>query len=347
MEGEVGAGASLPYCPRIAASASKETRMCSGGETPQPREHPRRVTAGAAHTASCLDGGIAVIFNPKAGGGRAARHRRRLEELLKACAGSIPWAVMETRSRGHGRELAAEAAAQGASIVAAAGGDGICGEVANGIAGTGARLGIIPLGTGNDLAREVGLTGGVDHAVRTLVHGTPRAMDLGKVDGWFFANGAGCGFDAVVARRVGQGYRWLRGRAVYIAAVLHSLRTFRAASFTVEADGRIFTLNAMLCYVANSRSTGGGMLIAPAAKIDDGLLSVCIVKEVGRAEFLRAFPQVFRGTHVHHPKVLMMEVRNLWVSTDPPLPVLADGDVVQTSPCRFTAVPSAIEVMVP
>ena len=293
------------------------------------------------------DGGVAVILNPKAGRGRAGRIRRKLERLLREHAQGTPWTLVETQYRGHARELAAEAAANGASVVAAGGGDGVVGEVVNGIVGTAARLGIVPLGTGNDLARDLGLAGGLNHAVWTLFHGTPWSMDLGKVDGWWFANGAGCGFDAVVAQRVGAGYRWLRGSAAYVAAVLDSLRTFRAAHFSLEVDGRALTLKAMLCYVANSCSTGGGMRIAPNARLDDGLLDLCILTEVGRAEFLKSFPRVFRGTHIHHPKVLMLQARDVRLATDPPLPVLADGDVIQTAPCRFTAVPAAVEVLIP
>ncbi|MGC8669000.1 MAG: diacylglycerol/lipid kinase family protein [Chthonomonadales bacterium] len=316
-------------------------------EPPEPQAEPQQERRGAALTAAALDGGVAVILNPKAGGGRAVRVRKKLERLLHEHAGATPWTLMETRTKGHARTLAAEAAAQGASVVAAGGGDGTCGEVVNGIAGTRARLGILPLGTGNDLARDLGLCGSLDFAVSTLFHGRPRIIDLGRVDGWFFANGAGSGFDAMVAQRVGQGYRWLRGSPAYVAAVLHSLRTFRAAAFTMEIDGHVLSLKAMLCYVANSRSTGGGMRIAPSARMDDGLLDLCIVKEVGRGEFLKAFPKVFRGTHIHHPKVLMMQARDVWLSTDPPLPVLADGDVLQNTPCRFTAVPAALEVVVP
>ncbi|HLV81020.1 MAG TPA: diacylglycerol kinase family protein, partial [Chthonomonadaceae bacterium] len=220
-------------------------------------------------------------------------------------------------------------------------------DVAAGLAGTPALLGVLPLGTGNDLARALGLYGSLERAVETLFTGRPRRLDLGCALGRPFLVAAGCGFDAVVAARVNRGGPLLRGTAAYIAAVLECLQTFRPAALRLTLDGQPLEARAMLCTVANAPTYGGGMRIAPDARLDDGWLDVCLVGDVGRVEFLRAFPRVFRGTHVTHPKVTMLRARHICVESDPPLPVNVDGDVLGATPATFTLAPHAISVLAP
>jgi diacylglycerol kinase (ATP) len=294
---------------------------------------------------------VTVILNPASGRGTGRARRPELEQLLaQAADGENPhvrWDIVETTSPGSGAKQARRAAEAGASVVAAAGGDGTYGEVVNGLVGTPARLGILPLGTGNDFARTLGLAGDLPTAVDTLFRGCPKPIDLGRVGDRWFINVAGCGFDAVVAERVNRGYRRLHGAAAYVAAVCHSLLKYRPAHFHVTVDGAEYELEAMLCSIANSRTYGGGMIIAPDAAIDDGWFDLCILEKTGKIEFLRAFPRVFRGTHVTHPKVLMLRGRNIRVVCDPPMPVLVDGEVLGTTPADFTLHHHAIEVMAP
>jgi diacylglycerol kinase (ATP) len=297
---------------------------------------------------------ISVILNPKSGRGQGALRRPELEHLLTEAAqkarhsgGCFKWEILETHAPGHGIELAAQAVEQGADIVAAAGGDGTLNEVVNGLVGTGARLGLLPFGTGNDCARHLGIGTDLAKGVQTVLFGRPHPADLGRVHGRWFINVAGCGFDAVVAERVNRGFRTLRGTSAYIAAVIHSLMTFPPARLRLTVDGELHELRALMCSVANTSSYGGGMRIAPDAQIDDGLFDICVIKEAGRVEFLRAFPRVFRGLHTTHPKVLMFRARNVLVESDPPLPVLIDGDIFGTTPAEFTLTPHAIDIMVP
>ncbi len=298
---------------------------------------------------------IVVVLNPAAGRGQGARRRAELERKLAATASQTrgnqadcaEWRIVTTTAPGTAGALAAEAAAQGADVVAAAGGDGTLGEVVNGLVGTGARLGLLPLGTGNDFARCLGIGTDLDLAVRTLFSGVPQPVDLGRAQDRWFINVAWCGFDAVVAERVNRGFRRLHGTAAYIAAVFQTLLTFRPAAMRLTLDGETRQERAMLCTIANSQSYGGGMRIAPDARIDDGLFDVCLLRETGRLEFLRAFPRVFRGTHVTHPKVMMLRARHIAIESDPPLPILIDGDVVGTTPVEFTLSPRAIEVLTP
>ena len=123
------------------------------------------------------------------------------------------------------------------------------------------------------------------------------------------------------------GFRHLRGTAAYVAAVYQSLMRFRAARMRVTVDGEARELRGMLCCIANSQSYGGGMRVAPEARIDDGLFDLCLLADATKWEFLCAFPRVFRGTHTTHPKVTMLRGRVIEVESDPPLPVLIDGEV--------------------
>src|SRR5579884_56309 len=294
---------------------------------------------------------IVVILNPASGRGRGARRRAELEHHLRQSAERRPdtpcWEIVETAGPGHAADLAAEAAANGADLVVAVGGDGTCRDVAAGLLGTPARLGLIPLGTGNDLARALGLDGSLERAVETLFTGRPKPLDVGRAQGRPFLVAGGCGFDAVVAARVNRGYPILRGTAAYIAAVVECLGAFQPAVLRLTLDGQPLEARAMLCPVANAPSYGGGMRIAPEARLDDGWLDVCIVGDVGRGDFLRTFPRVFRGTHVSHPKVTLLRAKRIVVESDPPLPVNVDGDVMGTTAAEFTLTPHAISVLAP
>lgn len=292
---------------------------------------------------------ITLILNPTAGRGRAAKLRPELERLLTETAKASPdpseWHIVETNAAGQATALAAEAVRQGAETVAAVGGDGTLSEVLNGIVGTGAQLAVIPLGTGNDFSRTLGFGTDLPRAVQILFHGLPKPIDLGNVHNRWFLNIAGCGFDAVVAERVNRGFRRLHGSPAYIAALLQSLLTYRPAALRLTLDGAVHAYRAMMCSVANAQYYGGGMRIAPDARLDDGLFDLCIIGETGTVEFLRAFPRVFRGTHTTHPKVTMRRAREVTIESDPTLPVFLDGDLCGTTPATFTLAPRAIEVL--
>jgi diacylglycerol kinase (ATP) len=292
---------------------------------------------------------VVVVLNPVSGRGSGAANLARLRKsLARACDESrFSVEMVETRGPGDGARCARDAAESGASIVAAAGGDGTISEVVNGLVGTGATLAVLPLGTGNDFARHLGLGTDLELAVQTIFHGAPQALDLGQVQGRWFHNVAGCGFDAAVAARVNRGFRFFRGRSAYIVAVLQCLLTYRAVPMRITVDGERFERRAMLCSVANTSTYGGGMRIAPDAVIDDGLFDIVLLADVGAIEFIRAFPSVFKGAHTTHPKVTMLRGQHVLIETDAPAPVLVDGEVVGTTPVEFVIYPHVLNVLVP
>lgn len=294
---------------------------------------------------------ITVIVNPEAGRGSARQWMGELEVRLSLAIQSthriISWQILETSGPGDATELAREAIRGGANIVAAAGGDGTIGEIVNALVGTDVALGVIPMGTGNDFARSLGIGTDVDRAIYNLLEGVPIAIDVGRTQGRYFVNVAGCGLDAVVAQRVNRGFRWLRGTYAYVVAALQTLLTYRATLIRLTLDNEVIETKAMLCSVANARYYGGGMRIAPDAMLTDGLYDVCLLEAVGKIEFLRTFPKVFKGRHITHPAVRMLRSKYVKVESDRPLPVLVDGEIVGTTPAEFEMLPGALNVMGP
>jgi diacylglycerol kinase (ATP) len=290
-----------------------------------------------------------IILNPAAGRGRGAQLRPQIEAALPDVV------VVETTRSREATILARRAAENSAELIVAAGGDGTLGEVANGMMGSGAKLGILPLGTGNDFARCLGIGTKIEFALETLKSGSFRALDVGKVEisgeTRFFLNVAGAGFDSRVAARINEHrpriLAKLSGTGAYLVGCLSEMRRFPLADFRLEVDGRVVKSRAVLCAIANASSYGGGMLVAPDADLEDGLFEVCLIKELSRGAFLRAFPGVFRGKHIHHPAVSMFRGAKVRLECEPPLPVLVDGDIMGETPATFEILPRAIEIMAP
>lgn len=292
---------------------------------------------------------IAIILNPAAGRGRGAGFKTQIESALPDAK------IWQTTRAGEATELARRTVQEGATLVVAAGGDGTLGEVLNGIFGRGAKLGVLPLGTGNDFARCIGIGTGLENALQVLQSGTARAVDVGKAEigetSRYFLNVAGAGFDSRVAARINDHrpklLSKLSGTGAYLFACLAEMRRFPLADFRLELDEKIVETHAVLCAIANASSYGGGMLVAPGADLGDGLFEVCLIKELSRGAFLRAFPSVFAGKHIHHPKVEMFKAAKVRLESEPALPVLVDGEIVGKTPATFEILPRAIEVMAP
>ncbi len=292
-----------------------------------------------------------VIVNPFAGRGRGRRvwHRvrRAFEEAGVACR------VHFTEAPRHATELAAQAAGQGWNAVVAVGGDGTVNEVVNGLLagapqGTAPPLGIVPAGSGNDFVKLLDLPYRRPRdVVGRLLAGRVRAVDVGRANGRYFTNGVGWGFDGHVALEA-QRVRRLRGLAVYVWALIKSLRRYRNAHMRVEVDGEVHEMVVTLAAVANGACYGGGFWLCPHAVIDDGWLDVCVGEAMSPARILRIVPLVMRGAHVGQPDVHFFRGRAVTLSSDVPLPAQVDGEILDTALTRLHAevVPRALQVLV-
>jgi YegS/Rv2252/BmrU family lipid kinase len=287
---------------------------------------------------------VSVIVNPAAGGGRAGRLLGAVGTALSAAG--LEHHVERTRSLEHARELALAATAAG-EVAAAFGGDGLIGAVAGALNGTDGVLGVLPGGRGNDLARVLGISQDPAAACQLLASGTVRPLDLGEANGQTFVGIASCGFDSE-ANRVANETRLVRGNQVYAYAALRTLARWKAASFTLRLDGgEQRTLAGCTIAAANSKAYGGGMLMAPDASLEDGLLDLVTVEDRPKLELLRLLPLVFKGEHVNKPNVHVERAREVEIAADRPFTMYADGDPIAELPVTVRAVPGAVRAIVP
>jgi YegS/Rv2252/BmrU family lipid kinase len=294
---------------------------------------------------------VCLIVNPSAGGGKAAR---ALPEVLPALAGHGLRVRSElTRDLAHARELARAAAFAGETVLCLSG-DGMVGAVADALRELpDALLGVLPAGRGNDLARVLGIPIDPVQACATVAGGFSRKLDLGEVGGQAFVGIASAGFDSDCNRIANEAPPWL-GNLVYAYSALRVLVGWRPARFdiTIEPDGdaslrKDHTFVGYSVAAANSKAYGGGMLLAPDALLDDGLLDVVVIERVSKLRFLANLPKVFRGTHINLPSIHTWQAREVEISADRPFTLYADGDPIGKLPVRIKAVPGAVRVLVP
>ncbi len=305
-------------------------------------------TSSSAYFGGMNDRPIVVIRNPVSGRGAGTRLWPKVEALMREEWVGLELRFVETQHSGDATLLAQEAVAAGAYAVIACGGDGTLGQVAAGLIGSDVLFGFVPLGTGNDFSRSLGISSDWDKAVKVIGLGRKRRIDVIK---WTCESGsgyclniAGCGFDAAVADRINRGFGWAKGTSAYIAAVLSTLAVYKPIELTLTTAEGARSLDAMLCAVANAQSYGGGMRVAPNAEIDDGLLDIVVVKGLSRTAFLRAFPSVFKGGHLNHPKVESFRTEWIEIGSKAPTAFLVDGELVGTTPVKFEIVMGALEM---
>ena len=293
-----------------------------------------------------------LIINPTAGRGKAGKQVPEIRRLLGSKAAN--WAWHYTQKSGDATAFARAAAQRGVRLVVAVGGDGTLHEVANGVLGTGATAGLVPFGTGNDFARSLGLYASLEAACSALTTGVVRHIDMGVIEGAgtdgprHFLVLSGTGYDARTARTVNEGVRHLSGPLAYVWGAILTLRTFEPFALTLTLDDDLPRhVEAMFVSFANAETTGGGMKIAPGAVVDDGWLDICLVETVPKLTLLYELTQVFSGKHVNHPAVTMLRARTILVDTDPPQPLLIDGEVRGTTPAKITLLPGVLPFMAP
>ena len=247
--------------------------------------------------------------------------------------------------------VATDAVRRGDDAVVAVGGDGLVGACATALARSRVALAVVPGGTGNDLARALGLSRTRPlAALQALASGRRRRIDTVRASGtaWEtrFTCVAGSGFDSETNAYANTLHR-LRGTPRYVAAVVRTLARFRPATFTMRLDGHEQRAHAMMVAVGNAPSYGGGMRVCPDAVLDDGLLDVCVVGALPKLEFVRTFPKVFRGTHTAHPAVRTFRARAVSVEADRPFEAYGDGELLGTLPVTYEVEPLSLEVAAP
>lgn len=258
--------------------------------------------------------------------------------------------LVETAAPGDAAELAREAVRLGYGAVVAAGGDGTIAEVITGLAGSSTELGIIPLGTANLVAANLGIPTGVDRAVETLVNGKPMPMDVGQLgDGRYFALIAGAGWDAEVMQAATREMKDRLGFGAYLLAAARKAVTPPSALFRITADDQHFEIRAATVLVANVGQIFHTILplelqIAPATSISDGLLDVCIFAPRSLPDVAAVLWRVASKRYAGDDRMIFLQAREIRIESDPPVIAQVDGDVTGETPLVARAVPGGVRV---
>jgi diacylglycerol kinase (ATP) len=298
-----------------------------------------------------VSGEIALLINPAAGRGRGARAAQPAARVLREAGFAVRSVVGEDAADALRR--AREAVAGGTGALIAVGGDGVVSLALRAVAGTGTPLGIVAVGTGNDIARSCGLPvraprAAAEAAAAALKADDATAVDLGRVGtgpaaDWF-GGVLASGFDSRVNDR-GNRMRWPRGRLRYDVAMLAELAALRPIPFRLRFDdGPWEETDATLVAVGNGPDYGGGMRICAGARLDDGRFDITVVGECSRATLVRVFPRVYRGTHLGHPAVTVRRAARVELAA-PGVTGYADGERLGPLPLTAVCVPGAARVL--
>lgn len=259
-----------------------------------------------------------VIVNPNA---RRGRHNRSVLRDLDECARSYPgWTSRLSMAPGQTEKVAAEAARAEADLLFAAGGDGTIHEVVNGLMpfppSQRPIVAVMPLGTGNDFAKMLGIPKGVKEAIRAVSAGRTAPVDVGRAGSRWFINDFGAGLVAEAARAYYAMPKILGGSARYFAAFLKATAVNRQAfmRFLVDGSARLEGPLSMAA-ISNGAWSGGRFPLNPEAKIDDGFLNVCVARALTRGQILKALPSVLRGAHLRHPAVESFPIQSVRIES--------------------------------
>lgn len=287
---------------------------------------------------------IALIVNPRSGRGRGERLCAAVETEIRARGDSFR--TFRTEQAGHAVELARRAAA--AEVVLALGGDGTIRDVADGLqqAGFAGALGVLCGGTGNDLARTLGLPGELRASLDVALGERERSLDLWRWNRSLFLNVAGLGLDAAVASLVNRRYRNLRGPLPYVLALLTLLPRYKPQEIRLAWRDGEWNGRAWLAAFGNGRYYGGGMEIAPAAVPDDGLLDAVVIGAVPKLELIRRLPGLFKGAHARHPAVACVRA-DAYELQAAEQEVTIDGELIDRAPGVIRHAGSRLRVRVP
>lgn len=300
---------------------------------------------------------ISILLNPSAGSGKA---RHAIDAAIKVLRrGGAELEICESGHSEHLVQLAREAREARPDVIALAGGDGSAHYVLNGLFPSNIPLGIIPGGRGNDFARGLGIPSSPRAAAEILLRGHTREIDLARVrgpgdaahqgEGWsaVYACIAGVGFDSVVNRYANDRARRFHGRFAYAWGILRCLTSYHTQPLEITSDAQNFSGEVMFAVVGNNNSYGDGVKITPRARLDDGLLDVCIVPAMSKWELLRWVPRAYQGKHLAHPRIKYFQAQRITLKSAARLELFGDGEFLGELPATVEIIPRALRVIAP
>lgn len=251
-----------------------------------------------------------------------------------------------TYEAGQAAAFAADAARRGVDVVAAAGGDGTVNEVVNGLDGHDVPLGIIPLGTANDFARQVGIPPDADHAMDVILQRTPLRLDTASLNGRRFLNVSTGGMGAEATAETPSEIKESLGSVAYAISGMRKLAGMQSYHARFIGDAFSYEGDFLMFAVGLTRSAGGGTLVTPLASAIDGLLDLCIVEGMSRGEFARTLLKVKRGEHVGEEGVRYVQLRSVSIESSEPIAVNVDGEISNAKRLIYRARPGDLWVHV-
>lgn len=285
-----------------------------------------------------------LIANPMAGTGWKGWSLNKVVWRLKEIFPGME--VAYTKGPGDATALSRQAVSDGYKTIISAGGDGTINETINGMAGSDSALGVIPMGTGNALARELGLSLNPVRAASMLANTTSRKIHLGIANGRYFVVGAGIGFDALMMERVDRSYKGLKRRLgviLYIIAGIETLYAYNHPKIRFIIDGE----EHMGEYGLVVKSNAGRFKFAKSISLDDPSLLLCLFKHVKTIPFLRYWLSVLSGDPVNSEEIAYIRGKEIYVSSDDPVPVHVDGEVIGKLPVKISLVEDGLNLLFP
>jgi YegS/Rv2252/BmrU family lipid kinase len=276
----------------------------------------------------------------------------------RAAAAGLDGDVLISSRPGEIAELAERAARDGATLLVAVGGDGTINETVNGLlrSGTQAELAVLAHGTGDDFIRTHGIPRTLDRALGVALNGRAASVDAGRIEfraadgaraARFFANVGSVGMSGAVAQRANATSKALGGRLTFFYALTREFLVWQNTEVTLRVDREVRRGRMHDVVVANGTYHGGAMKLAPDARPDDGVFDVVLIGDVSKLDFLTTAPKLYTGRHIGHPKVEVLRGAEVGVDAPMLLPLETDGEVLGTTPARFTVVRRAYRVRVP
>jgi YegS/Rv2252/BmrU family lipid kinase len=284
------------------------------------------------------------VVNPVAGKRKSVELIPRIKEAAQKRGQET--CLYITEGPGDAEKKAVAALIDGCRVVVAVGGDGTVNEVVNGIAESGAVMGVIPAGSGNDFARTLGIPLDFEEALECVLQGETRSMDVGLINGRRFVNVASVGFDAQVVLETYKIKKRIRGPLAYPLGVLKTLAGYRPFAMEIETAERTIRKQVLLAAVANGVYYGGGMKIAPEAVADDGLFDVLVVEDMPRLKILRLFPMIYSGRHLSRSEVEYFRTGKIKISCEEGH-INSDGEIIGSCPVEMVMHAGGITVIVP
>lgn len=285
------------------------------------------------------------IVNPTSGNGKSKNIFPEIEEYLRK--NNISFQSVYTEYKGHAVKLAEEISRnEQVKAIVAVGGDGTLSEVINGAFPTDIPIGYIPTGTGNDFARSMGIPREPIEAMKYILKMGIKNIDIGKINGHFFANVASMGFDAEVANYVNHTkLKNYLGKVVYVLGVIKALWTFKPKKLHLTIDGKDYFFDKVwLVAFANNKYYGGGMMISPNSVNDDGMLDIVLVNNLTRIKLLKLFPTIFKGKHINYSQVTVLKGKNIKVIADEKYIVQTDGEILTDVELTFSVIKKGLKI---